>query len=92
MTSLINFFNNLPLIRWIRLNYWRFPTNWDELTNWYYSIKGDLLWRWEMWCMWYSPPWSKTRRCPICAGSGRHPKYGDKCDDCEGTGKMPKYF
>lgn len=36
--------------------------------------------------MWKVKPWENNSRCPICAGTGRHPKYGDKCDYCNGEG------
>lgn len=42
--------------------------------------------------MWNCKPWDSKYRCSICAGTGRHPKYGDKCDYCNGNGFRDRYY
>ena len=75
--------------------------------NWVFTMVGQkhlwLIWlehRWDnlkfrikTWWFWYSPPWSRTRRCPGCAGSRRiYNSYDERdCDVCHGTGVVSKH-
>jgi len=80
------------VFKYLKSNYWRFlPNTWPD---WYYYHKGNLRERYYTWRYWYSPPWNKMRRCPVCAGSGQDSRgynYVHACDDCNGTGKVLKY-
>ena len=80
----------MKTINWIRSNYWRFtPDSWPA---WYYYWKGRLQDRLHYWWYYQTKPWENNSRCAVCAGTGRHPKYGDECDDCKGTGQYPRYW
>lgn len=79
----------MKFFNYIKLNYWRFtPNTWP---NWYYHHKSNICGRIDYWRDWGVLPWENNSRCSICAGTGRHPKYGDKCDHCDGTGSTPRW-
>lgn len=46
----------------------------------------------RIWWLWYSPPWSSTRRCPGCAGSRQVLNSYDirDCEVCQGAGTVPR--
>lgn len=77
------------LIKYLRLHWWRFTP--DSWVGWYYFHRANLIDRWEMWKLWHVKPWEENYRCPVCAGTGRHPKYGDECDHCKGLGQIPRW-
>ena len=76
----------MSLRQYIRINGWRFtPTYWGD---WIRHWRGNLQFRLHCWWFWYSPPWCRTRRCPVCAGSGRY--HCGPCGSCESTGRIAK--
>jgi hypothetical protein len=79
----------MKFISYIKLNWWRFTP--DSWIDWYYYHKSNVIWKFEIWQMWNCKPWDSKYRCPICAGNGIHPKYGDECDDCKGEGFLNRY-
>jgi hypothetical protein len=77
------------IFNYLRINYWRFtPDSWP---NWYYYHKTNLRYKIDLWKLWGVLPWQNNSRCSICAGTGRHPKYGDECDHCGGKGHTPRW-
>ena len=80
----------IKFIQYLKLNWWRFtPDSWpDWYYHWKFRMKDGLF----FWWYYRTKPWENNSRCCVCAGTGRHPKYGDECDDCKGAGQYPRYW
>ena len=80
----------IKLIEYLRYNYWRFtPDSWPDWYNYWKNIISDRIFFFRHY---ETKPWENNSRCVVCAGTGRHPKYGDECDDCKGDGQYPRYW
>ena len=77
-----------------RRGWWSY-CGWRDLPDWiWYGFVLPLKNRMEIWWFWWSPPLSRTKRCPQCAGQGSYgADYGDvlPCDLCGETGRSLKY-
>lgn len=62
------------------------------MTNDFILWLRSIRYRLPVWWFWYSLPWSRTRRCPGCAGAKRTLNSYDvrDCEVCNGEGTIAK--